>query len=348
LAQSPVIFGCRSPTLGAWERDFFADADPVGFILFRESCQTPDQVKALVDDFRACVGRDDAPVLVDQEGGRVQRLGPPHWRAAPPALRIGELAGRDPDKGREAAGLDARLLGAELADVGISVDCAPVLDLLRPETHDVIGDRAFGADPDLVTDLGRAFCGGLLAAGVAPMIKHMPGHGRATADSHHDLPHVAAGVEDLTASDFAPFRRLADAPWAVTAHIVFEAIDPGHPATVSAKVISEVIRGAIGFEGVVVSDDLSMEALSGSLGERATAALSAGCDLVLHCSADPDEMSEVAGAVGTVSAVAEERLARALACVPTHPAPLGGDEREAMTARLDTLLGEAKRSGDGR
>jgi beta-N-acetylhexosaminidase len=341
LAQSPVIFGCRSPVLGDWERDFFADADPVGLILFGESCETPDQVRALVGEFRACVGRADAPVLVDQEGGRVQRLGPPHWRAAPAALRIGDLARRDPDKGREAAGLNARLLGTELADVGISVDCAPVLDLLRPETHDVIGGRAFGADPNLVAELGRAFCDGLLATGVAPMIKHMPGHGRAKVDSHHGLPRVDAGVEDLMASDFAPFRRLADAPWAMTAHIVFEAIDPEHPATVSAKVISEVIRGAIGFEGVVVSDDLSMEALSGSLGERAAAVLSAGCDLVLHCSADRDEMSQVAGSAGTISVAAEERLARALACVPTQPARLGGGEGEAMTARLDTLLGEA-------
>lgn len=340
MARAPIIFACRGPRLSAWERAFFADADPVGFILFERNCQAPAQVRTLVAELRDCVGRARAPVLIDQEGGRVQRLKPPQWRAAPASARFGRLANRDPAKAREAAGLNARLLGDELAALGISVDCAPVLDLRRPETHDVIGDRAFGADPAVVADLGRAFCEVLLSMGVLPMIKHMPGHGRARIDSHLDLPRVDAGLDELEANDFEAFRRLADAPWAMSAHILFEAIDKEQPATVSAKVVSQVIRGKIGFDGVLLSDDLSMQALSGSLGDRARAALSAGCDLVLHCTGRQREMTAVAGAAGTLAAEAGRRLNAAAARVPKDTARLGRDEREAMTAKLDTLLSE--------
>jgi beta-N-acetylhexosaminidase len=278
---------------------------------------------------------------VDQEGGRVQRLGPPQWRAMPAAAEFGKLAARDAEAGREAVALNARLLGDELAACGISADCAPVLDLSYPETHEAIGDRAFGSEPALVADLGRAFCDGLSATGVLPIVKHVPGYGRASVDSHLELPRVSASLAELEASDFATFRALADAPWAMTAHIVIEAVDPERPATVSPRLIEQVIRGSIGFEGVIVTDDLSMEALSGSPAERAQASLAAGCDLVLHCNGEPEDMTELAEGVGDMSAVSAERLARAAAKVPSVPARLGADEREDMQARLDALLSQS-------
>jgi beta-N-acetylhexosaminidase len=338
LAQRPLIFGCSGPTLNDWERAFFAESDPHGFILFKRNCETPEQVAALTGALRDCVGRPDAPVLVDQEGGRVQRLGPPNWRPMPAAARFGALAARDAGAGREAVALNARLLGDELAACGISADCAPVLDLSYPETHGVIGDRAFGTSPQLVADLGRAVCDGLAAAGVLPIIKHIPGHGRARVDSHLELPRVKADRADLEANDFVPFRALADAPWAMTAHIVFEAIDPERPATVSPRVIEDVVRGSIGFEGVIVSDDLSMQALSGSLGERAQSALAAGCDLALHCNGEPDDMVELAAAVGDMPVASEARLARAAAKLPAAPARLDTDERRDMRAKLEALM----------
>lgn len=292
-------------------------------------------------------------VAIDQEGGRVQRLGPPHWRAMPAAARFGDLAARDAAAGRRAVALNARLLGDELAACGISADCAPVLDLCYPETHEIIGDRAFARAPALVAELGRVFCDGLAAAGVLPIVKHMPGHGRATVDSHLELPRVDASLADLEANDFAAFRALADAPWAMTAHIVFEAVDPERPATVSPRVIHEVIRGTIGFDGVIVSDDLSMEALSGAISERAQASLAAGCDLVLHCNGEPDEMSALAGALGDMTAATSERLVCAAAKLPAAPARLGTEERRDMAAELSALLsgvgegGETARAGSG-
>ena len=341
MANRPFILGCHGPTLNEWERAFFAEAGPYGFILFKRNCETPDQVAALIGDLLESIGRPDAPVLVDQEGGRVQRLGPPHWRAMPAAARFGELAADDAEVGRDAVALNARLLGDELAACGFTADCAPVLDLSYPETHEAIGDRAFGSDPALVADLGRAVCDGLSAAGVLPIVKHMPGHGRATVDSHHELPRVSAGLAELEASDFAPFRALADVPWAMTAHIIFEAVDAERPATVSPRMIEEVIRGFIGFDGVIVSDDLSMKALSGSPSERAQASLAAGCDLVLHCNGKPEEMTELAEGVGDMSAMSTERLARAAAKVPAAAARLGADERADLQARLDALLARA-------
>jgi beta-N-acetylhexosaminidase len=338
LAQRPLILGCKGPTLSEWERAFFARCDPHGFILFKRNCETPDQVAALTAALRASVGRPDAPVLVDQEGGRVQRLGPPHWRPMPAAARFGELASRDAAAGREAVYVNARLLGDELAACGITADCAPVLDLSYPETHEIIGDRAFGASPALVVDLGRALSDGLAASGVLPIVKHIPGHGRARVDSHLELPRVSASQAELEASDFAPFRALADAPWAMTAHIVFEAIDPERPATVSPRLIDEVIRGSIGFDGVIVTDDLSMQALSGSIGERAQAALSAGCDLALHCNGDPDEMTELADSVGDLPAACAEHLIRAAAKVAASPVRLDTDERQDLLAKLACLM----------
>ena len=335
-----VILGCEGPGLSDWERAFFGRAQPFGFILFARNCIDPEQIRALVGDLRGAVGRD-APVLIDQEGGRVARLKPPTWRAAPPAARFGELAARDPGAGEMATRLNARLIAEELRALGITVDCLPLLDLRRPETHTAIGDRAFAADPSLVARLGRAVSDGLLDGGVMPVVKHMPGHGRAVVDSHDELPVVHSDLATLEASDFAPFRALRDAPWGMTAHIVFPAIDPEHPVTTSARAIAEVIRGRIGFGGVLVSDDLSMSALSGSLGERAAAAIEAGCDLALHCNGDPDEMEAVAGAVGPVGAATQERLARAEATLQARAGAAATIDFASAAAELDRMLAAA-------
>ena len=322
--NSPVpaaaLFGCAGPVLTEAERRLFARVAPLGFILFARNVETPAQVAALVDSLRECVERADAPVLIDQEGGRVRRLKPPYWRDAPAGEPFARLAARDRQEACAALRLNYRLIGRELAELGIDVDCAPVLDVPVPGAHDVIGDRAFGHDPATVAALGRAAMEGLLDEGVLPVIKHIPGHGRSTVDSHHALPLVTASRAELEAQDFPPFRALADAPWAMTAHVVYQAIDPSAPATTSAKVIGEVIRGWIGFDGVLVSDDLSMKALGGGFGERTEAALAAGCDVVLHCNGDLDEMTAVAESVSPLTEIAQERLARA-AAAKRRPVP---------------------------
>lgn len=295
-APRAAILGVEGPRLGDAERRFFAEADPLGFILFKRNCENPAQLRELVGDLRASVGRGDCPVLIDQEGGRVARLGPPHWRHPPAAMTFARLADDDLDRAGEAARLNARLIAADLADAGITVDCAPVLDIPVPGAHDVIGERAHGATPDLVATLGRAVCEGLLEGGVLPVIKHIPGHGRATADTHFDLPVVTASEAELQRTDFAPFRLLNDMPWAMTGHVVYAAIDATAPVTTSRTAIDRVIRGFIGFDGLLVSDDLSMNALKGTLGERTRAALDAGCDIALHCNGKLDEMRWVAAA----------------------------------------------------
>ena len=333
IPPKAVIFGCAGASLSDAERRFFAHADPLGFILFARNCEAPAQLRALVGGLRECVGRDDAPVLIDQEGGRVARLRPPDWRQAPAAGRIGALARRDWEAGIEAARLNARLIAAELHDAGIAINCAPVLDLPIPGTSEVIGDRAFCGDAELAGALGGAVCGGLLAGGVLPVIKHMPGHGRAMTDSHHALPVVDEPLDVLRATDFAPFARLAESPWGMTAHIVFSAIDD-KPATQSKVVIDRIIRGEIGFEGVLFSDDLSMEALTGGLGERAASSLAAGCDVVEHCNGALGEMEEVAASVGPLSDGAQSRIAAAEAC---REAP-ETINRAALEARLGELL----------
>lgn len=329
-----MIFGCAGTALSGDERRFFGERRPLGLILFGRNCDSPAQVRALVESFRACVGDDRAPVLIDQEGGRVARLKPPHWRAAPAAGRIGALAGANLDAAREAARLNARLIAAELDDLGVTVDCAPVLDTPVRGADDVIGDRAFAADTRVVAALGEAFCEGLLAGGVLPQIKHIPGHGRARSDSHDSLPVVESPLAELRASDFVPFARLSHAPWAMTAHVAFTAIDDA-PATLSARVIGEVIRGELGFDGLLSSDDLSMAALRGGLGERARAALAAGCDVALHCSGDLDQMADVDRAVRPLDDAALARLAAAEA-MQGAPEPF---DRAAALARLDSLLG---------
>jgi beta-N-acetylhexosaminidase len=272
-------------------------------------------VHALVREFRAIVGRADAPVLIDQEGGRVQRLKPPHWSDFPPAKTFGTLHARDAAKGIAAAKLGARLIAAELAALEISVDCLPVADLLHPDAHGVIGDRAYGSDPATVAALAGAAADGLLEGGVLPVVKHIPGHGRARSDSHEMLPVVGTPLPELDRTDFEPFRRLARLPIAMTAHVVYAAVDPERPATTSPEVIAEVIRRRIGFQGLLLSDDLSMKALAGSLGARAEAALAAGCDIALHCNGRPDEAGEVAAAAPLLAVEAAARAAVALRAV---------------------------------
>ena len=330
-----VIFGCAGPELSDRERRFFADADPLGFILFQRNCVEPVQVRRLIGALRESVGRADAPVLIDQEGGRVMRLKPPHWRAAPAQARFAELAERDADGAREAAYLNARLLAAELAELGISVDCAPVLDLRVPGAHEIIGDRALGAEPRRVVELGRAVAQGLLDGGILPVIKHIPGHGRAAVDSHVELPVVDVPRDVLERTDFEPFRRLAAMPWGMTAHVVYRAIDPDLPASLSARVIEEVIRGSIGFAGFLVSDDVTMKALRGDVGALLRAAVQAGCDAALHCNGDIREMERVARETPRLAAAAMERLARASAALPKQRPALN---LSAALGRIETLL----------
>lgn len=331
------MFGCAGPRLSADERAFFTDTNPLGFILFARNCIEPAQIRGLADELRATVGRTDAPILIDQEGGRIQRLTPPHWRKAPTAASLGALAGRDRFAAREAVRLNAQLLGAELLALGIDVDCAPVLDVPVAGAHGIIGDRAFGTDPALVGDLGRASCEGFLSVGVAPVIKHIPGHGRARADSHLELPTVETPLDVLAETDFAPFVANADAPYAMTAHVVYTALDPELPATLSEIVIEGIIRERIGFTGFLFSDDVGMKALAGPFADRARAALGAGCDAVLHCSGDFAEMRAIAPAVPSLTAAAHERFLSARKRVS---APAIFDALAARD-RLDTLLARA-------
>lgn len=333
-----VIFGCSGPKLSFEETAFFRDAGPWGFILFARNIQSPEQTIELVDSLRDCVGRPSAPVLIDQEGGRVARLKLPYWRAAPPAEQFGQLYHRqNPALARQACMLNGRLLAHELAALGISVNCAPVLDVPAPGGHDVIGDRAFASDPAIVAELGRALCEGLMAGGVLPVIKHIPGHGRAGADSHLDLPQVSTNLDELRRTDFAPFRALRDMPLAMTAHVAYTAIDGATPASHSAKIIGDIIRGDIGFNGVLMCDDLGMKALSGSFAERAAKAIAAGCDMLLHCSGVMTEMREIAPETPLLSGLAMLRCAAALA----HLRMPDKFDAVAAKAQLDGLLGEA-------
>lgn len=308
--SSAVIFGCAGLTLSDAEKEFFKKVNPVGFILFARNIDTPEQVKALVASLRDAVGRKDAPVLIDQEGGRVQRLKPPHWEDHPAGEVFGRLYEADPSQAMDAAHMNARLIGRELKELGIDVDCLPLLDVPVDNAHDVIGDRAFSKDPRAVADLGLAVCEGLLSEGIMPIVKHMPGHGRAFADSHFNLPVVSTGLVDLERNDFEPFKRLASAPWGMTAHIVYSAIDQQKPASLSKKVIGDIIRGYIGFKGFLVCDDMSMKALKGSLADLTTEALDAGCDAVLHCNGKMEEMQEIASTVRPLTEDAAKRLDR--------------------------------------
>jgi beta-N-acetylhexosaminidase len=335
--SNAVVFGCQGLELAAEERAFFKDAEPFGFILFAHNCAEPQQIRKLCAELRDTVGRANAPILIDQEGGRVARLRPPHWRTRPAAQFFGDLYHRDQTRGRDAAYLCARLIAHDLFELGINVDCAPVLDVPAPGAHGIIGDRAFAPDPGAIIALGRATIEGLLDGGVLPVVKHMPGHGRAGADSHEALPRVDASREALSGTDFVTFRSLNNAPAAMTAHVVYEAIDPRRPATTSARVIRDVIRGEIGFEGFLFSDDLSMKALDGTLGARAKAALLAGCDAVIHCNGKMDEMTDVAANVKPLAGISLKRAETALARL----APPVRMEIAAAESRLTAMMEQA-------
>jgi beta-N-acetylhexosaminidase len=337
-APLAAILSPLGPVLSADERAFFREVDPLGFILFGRHIETPEQTRRLVDELRSSVARADAPVLVDQEGGRVARLKPPHWRNAPPARVFGELYERDAERGLEAVALNSRLLAADLISVGADVDCMPVLDLALPETHGVIGDRAYGSRPEAVAALGRAAAEGLLAEGVMPIIKHMPGHGRATVDSHRELPRVSAPRALLEQADFLPFKLLADLPWGMTAHLLFEVVDGEVPVTVSARAVKDVIRGHIGFDGLLLSDDLNMQALGGSLGERAARCLAAGCDVALHCNGRMNEMQDIVQSIGDMTDAAQRRFENGRQALRGAHAPLGKSGLGEAAARLRALL----------
>jgi beta-N-acetylhexosaminidase len=334
-APSAAILGCAGTTLTAEEVAFFRDVKPWGFILFKRNIADPNQVRALTAALRETVGRPDAPILIDQEGGRVARLQPPHWRVYPPGRAYGELVANDPLTAREITRLGARLIAHDLLSLGINVDCVPVLDVPDPKGHEIIGDRAYGDTPEQVATLGRAAAEGLLAGGVLPIIKHIPGHGRAMADSHLELPVVKAKLAELDARDFAPFRVLSDMPMAMTAHVVYTAIDRKNPATTSKKAIKKIIRESIGFDGLLMSDDLSMKALSGDFRQRAKDSLAAGCDVVLHCNGDRDEMKAVMAGVGRMSKEARRRAQAVMGRLVKVPEPF--DVAEAR-ARFDAAF----------
>jgi beta-N-acetylhexosaminidase len=331
------ITGVSGPELNAAEREFIRAQRPWGFILFKRNIETPAQVTHLTGELRKEVGRPDAPVLIDQEGGRVQRLGPPNWPIYPAGAVFGRLYDIDRASGLAAARLSARLIAADLGDVGISVDCLPLADVPMPGADAVIGERAYGTEPGKVAAIARSVTQGLEEGGVLPVLKHIPGHGRATADTHFRLPVVDASRQELEATDFAPFRSLADLPMAMTAHVVFSALDPAQPATTSATIIHRVIRGLIGFQGLLMSDDVSMNALAGSISERTRALLLAGCDMVLHCNGKLEEMREVARETPELAGKALERAERALS---SRKAPQPFDRVKAR-AELDALIDRA-------
>lgn len=333
--MTPAIFGIAGPELSADERAFFRDADPAGYILFGRNVQSRAQVRALTDALRALHGRERTFICIDQEGGRVARMKPPEWLAFPPGEAFDRLYDLAPASAIEAARANAQALGLDLAEAGISVDCLPLLDVRQPGAHDVIGDRALGSEPMRVAALGRAVLQGLAAAGVAGVIKHMPGHGRANADSHKALPTVTASEEDLE-RDLEPFRTLAETPIGMTAHVLFTAWDAENPATQSPFVVGEIIRKRIGFDGLLLTDDLDMEALSGSVPERAARAIAAGCDIALNCWAKMDDMIGIAEALPAMTEAASARLERALAA--TNVTAPDRALQAPLLARRDALL----------
>lgn len=343
----PVIFGLAGPVLTDDERALFGSCRPAGFILFRRNIETPEQVRALTDSLRDLSGDARLPILIDQEGGRVARLSSPPWPAFPPGARFARAFEVAPATAMAAARANAEAIAWTLAGLGITVDCLPVLDVPVPGAHDVIGDRALGTGPLQVAALGRATLDGLQAGGVVGVVKHVPGHGRATADSHHDLPVVMASSAELE-RDLAPFIRLADAPMAMTAHVVYTAWDRELCASLSPAVVGDIIRGRIGFAGLLMSDDLGMQALGrqpggGTMAGRAVGVLAAGCDVALHCSGNLAEMAEVAGAVPDMAEVARARLVAAMAWAErpwrgTEAGTGAGASVEALLARRDALL----------
>jgi beta-N-acetylhexosaminidase len=332
--MTPLFLGLAGTELGDDERSFFSGLDPAGYILFKRNVADRAQLRALTNSLRTLAGRDDLPILIDQEGGRVARMQPPHWPGFPSGERFDRLYEIAPMTAIEAARHNAEALGVLLGEAGINVDCLPLLDVRQPGAHDIIGDRALGTEPMRVAAIGRAVIEGLRTGGAVGVVKHVPGHGRAMADSHVELPVVDADAATLE-SDLAPFIALKDAPMAMTAHVVYPAWDAEQCATLSAKVIGGIIRGRIGFDGLLMSDDLGMRALSGSFAGRAAGVLEAGCDIVLHCSGDMAEMEAVAGAVGAIDDKARERLERAMATVAGVKPGASLDE---LIAKRDALM----------
>jgi beta-N-acetylhexosaminidase len=333
--MKPIIFGAKGSRLSEAEIAFFAEHRPCGFILFRRNIETPEQVRRLVADMKAASGNPDALILIDQEGGRVARLRPPHWPVYPSGADYGRLWAIDPDLAGEAAFLGARLIADDLAALGINVDCLPVLDVPVEGADSIIGDRAYGMEPVSVMALGRAAAQGLIEGGVLPIIKHIPGHGRAMADSHHALPVVGATRYQLEHHDFPPFRALGDLPLAMTAHVIYTALDPVAPATTSRIMIDQVIRDHMGFDGLLMSDDLSMKALSGDFTARRETALAEGCDVVLHCNGERSEMDAVAEGCPEIAPEARHRLKAVLARLKPPSTPF---DRGQARARLTELL----------
>jgi len=312
MAARAFITGISGTVPTPAERSFLRESEPWGLVVFKRNIETPTQVGRLTGSFREAVGRD-APILIDQEGGRVQRLGPPHWPSYPAGAAYGRVYDRDAAMGVKAAHLGARLIAADLLAVGVDVDCVPIADVPVAGADSVIGDRAYGETAEKVGVIARSVAAGLLAGGVLPVVKHIPGHGRARADSHHQLPIVDADRATLERTDFAAFRPLSDLPLGMTAHVVYTAIDPIAPATTSATLVGNVIREWLGFRGLLMSDDISMGALSGSIAERSRAAIAAGCDVVLHCTGNLDEMQAVADAVPVLIGQSAKRADAALA-----------------------------------
>lgn len=335
--MKPIIFGLSGPTLTPDERAFFTEARPAGYILFKRNVADRAQLRALTDSLRALDGRADLPILIDQEGGKVARMGPPEWPAFPAGPAFDALYEKAPMSAIEAARANAQAIGVMLAEVGITVDCLPLLDVARPETTEAITSRAYGHEPMRVAAMGRATLDGLRNGGVVGVVKHMPGHGRAIVDTHYHLPTVTASDAELE-DDIAPFRALSDAPMGMTSHIVFEAWDRDRPATLSPVVIGEVIRGRIGFDGLLMTDDIDMKALSGAPGEIAAASIAAGCDIVLDCWARVDEMAERIDALPDISADAKRRLDAAMA---TIAGPARRESFEELVAKRDQLLAYA-------
>ena len=341
MSTRAFITGVSGPELNAAEREFIRAERPWGFILFKRNIETPAQVALLVRELRAALGDPEAPVLIDQEGGRVQRLGPPNWPVYPAGAVFSALYEIDSAFGLTAARLSARLIAADLAEIGVTVDCLPLADVPIDGADAVIGSRAYGTEAGKVAAIARAVTEGLEQGGILPVLKHIPGHGRATADTHFKLPVVDTAKIELERTDFAAFQPLADLPMAMTAHVVFSALDPAHPATTSATIIEQVIRGVIGFQGLLMSDDVSMNALAGSIPERTRAIIAAGCDMVLHCNGKLDEMQEVARETPELTGDALARARRALAARKT-PQPF---DRLAARAELEALIGRAGMTG---
>ena len=336
--KKAVILGCSGPSLTDDEITFYANMCPLGFILFKRNCETPKQLKALTKALRSVAKSKNVPILIDQEGGNVARLAGPHWRHPPDARTIGNIAESDLKKGCRAAYLNARLIGRELMSMGINVNCSPVLDISSQSTHRIIGTRAYSNAAHIVRYLGQSVCIGLAEEGVTPIIKHIPGHGRATTDSHVELPIVGEKKEVLKDTDFLPFEKQNSSTWAMTAHILYKHLDSINPATQSKVIISKIIRDEISFDGIVISDDIGMNALKGDFSERASKSLEAGCDIVMHCSGKIEEMKTFVRKIPRLSDISRIRLSRTQSWISKVRSEAPKISETAINRELDKLL----------